>query len=77
MSLPKQYHLATDLKGASVMHYRTIREAATWFRTQDPETALTETAIRRLVRTGTVPSIRIGRKYLVSLESLTNYLAGT
>lgn len=59
-----------------MLHPRTIREAAAWFKTQDPDTALTETAIRRLVRTGTVPSIRIGKKYLVNLEALESYLAG-
>ena len=59
------------------MRYRTIHEAAAWFKEQDPETALTETAIRRIVRSGEVPSTRIGRKYLVSLEALASYLAGT
>ena len=60
-----------------MLHPRTIREAAAWFKAQDPGTALTETAIRRLVRTGEVPSIRIGRKYLVSLEALESYLTDT
>ena len=60
-----------------MLHPRTIREAAAWFKAQDPGTALTETAIRRLVRTGEVPSVRIGRKYLVSLEALESYLTGT
>lgn len=59
-----------------MLHPRTIREAAAWFKGQDPGTALTETAIRRLVRTGTVPSIRVGKKYLVNLEALEDYLAG-
>ncbi len=58
------------------VHPRTIKEAATWFKAQDPDTALTETAIRRLVRTGEVPSVRVGRKYLVNLEALESYLAG-
>lgn len=60
-----------------MLHPRTIREAAAWFKVQDPDTALTETAIRRLVRTGEVPSVRVGRKYLVNLEALESYLAGT
>ena len=59
-----------------MIHPRTIKEAAIYFKTQDPGTALTETAIRTLVRTGTVPSTRIGKKYLVTLEALEDYLAG-
>ena len=42
----------------------------------DPNTALTEYAIRTLVRTGRVPSIRIGKKYLVTIEALEEYLTG-
>ena len=59
-----------------MLHPRTIKEAAIHFKTQDPGTALTETAIRTLVRTGTVPSARIGKKYLVTLEALEAYLSG-
>ena len=60
-----------------MLHPRTIREAAVWFKSQDPGTALTQTAIRRLVVTGAVPSIRLGRKYLINLEALESYLTGT
>lgn len=55
---------------------RTIREAAAYFREADPHTSLTETAIRTLLRTGTVPSARVGRKYLVTIEALEAYLSG-
>ena len=55
---------------------RTIKEAAAYFRKNDPQTCLTETAIRTLLRTGAVPSIRVGKKYLVSLEALDAYLVG-
>lgn len=53
---------------------RTIREAAAYFQEVDPHTCLTETAIRTLLRTGTVPSARVGRKYLVTIEALEAYL---
>ncbi len=56
---------------------RTIREAAAYFRESDPHTCLTETAIRTLLRTGAVPSARVGRKYLVTLEALETYLEGS
>lgn len=59
------------------MRARTIREAASYFRETDPQTCLTETAIRRLIRSETVPSVRVGRKYLVTVEALEAYLSGT
>ena len=48
---------------------RTIREAAAYFKETDPDTCLTEIAIRTLLRTGAVPSARIGKKYLVAIEA--------
>lgn len=56
---------------------RTIREAALHFQEADPHTCLTETAIRTLLRTGAVPSARVGRKYLVTIEALESYLEGS
>ena len=53
---------------------RTIKEAAAFFRANDPQTCLTETAIRTLLRTGKVPCARIGKKYLVTIEALEDYL---
>ena len=58
-----------------MIHTRTISHAAAWYREQDPETSLTETAIRTLLRTGKVPCARIGKKYLVSIEALEEYLS--
>lgn len=55
---------------------RTIREAAVYFRESNPQTCLTETAIRTLIRSGAVPSVRIGKKYLVTIEVLEGYLTG-
>lgn len=55
---------------------RTIDQAAEWLRESDPDTALTKTALRRLVTTGKLPSVRVGQKYLVSLEALEDYLHG-
>lgn len=58
------------------MRMRTIREAAAYVLERDPETALTPTAVRRLVVSGQIPSVRIGAKYLVALEALDAYLSG-
>ena len=55
------------------VHSRTIREAAAWFKNRDPGTAITEYRIRQLVVSGTVPSMKVGRKYLVTIEALEEY----
>jgi hypothetical protein len=55
---------------------RTIKEAAAYFREGDPQTCLTETAIRTLLRSGAVPSAKVGKKYLVAVEALEAYLMG-
>lgn len=57
-------------------HMRTINEAAEYYKTMDPHTALTKTAIRRLVIEGDIPSVRVGVKYLIALEDLDAYLEG-
>lgn len=59
-----------------MLHPRTIKDAAAWFKGHDPETALTETAIRTLVKSGAVPCARIGKKYLVTIEALEEYISG-
>ena len=51
-------------------HIRTIAETANWVKQQDPDSALTKTAIRGLIHEGTLPYDKIGDKYLVALESL-------
>lgn len=56
---------------------RTIDQAAAWLKEIDPDTALTKTALRRLVVTGQLPSVRIGQKYLVDLDILSDYLRGS
>ena len=37
-------------------------------------TSLTHTAIRRLVRSGEIPSRRIGAKYLITAAAIENWL---
>lgn len=56
---------------------RTIEQAAAWLRETDPESAFTKTALRRLVVTGKIPSVRVGRKYLIDLDTLEGFLSGS
>ena len=53
---------------------RTIDAAAEYFRERDPQTAVTKTAIRRLLKSGTVPCVTVGTKYLVTIEALEDWL---
>jgi len=54
---------------------RTIAEAIREVKKADPQTAFTQTALRRMIKTGEIPSIRAGSKYLVNLEVLFDYLS--
>ncbi len=56
---------------------RGIKEAMEEIKAADPKTALTEYALRRLVLSGGLPSVRLGIKYLVNMDVLTEYLSGT
>lgn len=53
---------------------RTIDQASTYIRQIDPNTAITKTALRRLVVSGKIPSRRVGQKYLVSIEAVSEFL---
>ena len=55
---------------------RTIDQAAAWLQENDPGTAFTKTALRRLVVSGKLPSVRVGQKYLVNLDTMEDYLLG-
>lgn len=56
---------------------RTLTEGFAEYKRNDPNSALTLTALRRLVTTGTIPSVRIGTKYLFNLDSLEEFLSGS
>lgn len=55
---------------------RTLDSCFEEIKRQDPGTALTRTALRRLVTSGEIPSVRIGRKYLVDLDTVWGFLRG-
>ena len=47
---------------------RTLKQAYETIRETDPASALTMTALRRLVVSGKLPSVRAGSKYLLNLR---------
>ena len=53
---------------------RTIDNAAVEIREQDPNTDLTAWALRQLVRSGEIPALMIGSKYLISVEAVERYV---
>lgn len=55
-------------------HMRGIKQAIEELKASDADTALTEKALRRLVLTGEIPSVRAGTKYLVNMDILIDYL---
>jgi len=54
---------------------RLMVEAFEQIKTADPYTALTLNGLKRLIRTGAVPSVKIGRKTLVNFDALIEYLS--
>ena len=57
------------------MRMRTIVQAAEEMRMIDPGSAVTKTALRRLVVSGAIPSTKIGTKYLIDLDAVEAYFA--
>lgn len=53
---------------------RTISEAAAEIKATDPNTAITEYHIRQLALSGVLPRIKAGRKLLINLDTLIEYL---
>ncbi len=56
------------------MRMRTIDEAAAWLREMDLATVLTASALRRMVVSGRLPHVRVGKKYLLDLDRFETYL---
>mgnify|MGYP004725528177 CR=1 FL=1 len=55
-------------------HIGGINHAIEEIKQADPYTALTEKALRRLILTKEIPSVKIGAKYLINMDVLNNYL---
>lgn len=53
---------------------RSIKEVFEIIKSEDPDTALTLSGLRSLVNSGKIPTVRIGRKILISYESVIEYL---
>lgn len=58
------------------MRMRGLEEGFKEIKANDPGTALTKTALRRLVTSGQIPSVKIGTKYLIDLDVVDRYFRG-
>ena len=58
------------------MKMRTIKEAHKELIDADPNCALTVSSLRRLISSGTIPSVKIGNRNLIDLDQIENYLMG-
>ena len=61
--------------GKYIPQMRSLAEAMKTILEIDPQTSLTPTALRRLVRSEAIPSIKIGQKYLIDINAIWEYLA--
>lgn len=55
---------------------RTAEGALELIKQEDPGTAVTLRYLRRLISTGEFPSVSVGRKKLVNVDALLEFLAG-
>lgn len=56
---------------------RTLTETYNYIKDMDSETAVTPYALRRLVISGYIPSVKVGRKFLIDIDSLFDDLKTT
>lgn len=57
------------------MRMRSVREAYREIKAADPNSGICLTTLYHLVADGTIPHIPMGRKYLIDLDRLEEYLS--
>ena len=62
---------------SGIPRMRTVQQCATYFKEQDPECCIGEWYIRGLVNQNKIPVRRAGRRILINLDILIEYLAGS
>lgn len=58
----------------AVTKMRTIRQAYEYFKAEDPESCISEYYIRMLAKQNKIPVFHAGRKQLINLDKLIDYL---
>ena len=67
-------NLQTGTGGGGTVRMRTIDQAHAELLSADPDCALAKTALRRMVVSGQLPSVRVGTKYLLDVDRLADFL---
>ena len=57
------------------MRMRTIDAAIEQLHADDPGNCLTRYALRQMILAGTIPSVKVGQKYLLNYDDLPRLLA--
>lgn len=60
----------------AIARMRTIKQCFEYFKEVDPESCITEYYLRGLVKQNKVPVFLAGRKQLINLDKLIDYLNG-
>ncbi len=60
-----------------VARMRTIGETYNYIKEQDSETSITPFALRRMVLSGVIPSVRSGKKFLIDIDLINESLHKT
>ena len=55
---------------------RTINQAIALIKAQDKDSCLTKNALRQFIINNQLPACRIGKKYLINMEVLEDFLQG-
>lgn len=53
-----------------IARIRSVREVANFFKANDSKTQLTEWTLRQLIKSGEIPVVRTGKKFLVNLDDV-------
>ena len=57
-----------------ITRVRNIKQAYEYIKQQDSETALTESAFRRIIKNGLIPTFTIGSRILLKLDDVDKFL---
>lgn len=66
--------METNAKEFKIPRMRTVHEAAAELKAIDEHTAITEYHIRQLALQGVISRVKAGRKLLINLDTLIEYL---
>lgn len=56
---------------------RTLTDTYKYIKETDAGTAVTPNALRRMVVSGRIPCVKVGKKYLIDLDMLFEFLKGS